>query len=90
MALAMKKVVEKLKELGCRGEHLDILVQDQKMQAANVLNSSGMEEQIRYLLTRMEPEEVVAAVKHEFEMLRRYNMKTQSKLPEGNVRRKHK
>ena len=83
------KVLAKLKELGCRGEHLDILVQDQKMQAANVLNSSGMEAQINYLLTRLEPEEVIKSVEHEFEMLRRYNMRTQSKLPEGNVRRKH-
>ena len=80
--------IGKLKEFGCRSEHLDILVQDEKMQAANLINTAGMEAQVKYLLTKMTAEEILDTVKHEFEMLRRYHMKCQSKLPDGNVRSK--
>jgi hypothetical protein len=83
----MSDTLVKLKEL-CRSEHLDILVQDQKMQAANAINSEGMDAQVRYLLTRMSEDELVKTVEHEMKTLRKYGMKSQSKLPEGNVKRK--
>ena len=83
----MSDVLTKLKGV-CRSEHLDILVQDQKMQAANIINSEGIEAQVKYLLTRMSDEELVKTVEHEMNTLRKYGMKSQSKLPEGNVKRK--
>ena len=83
-------VLDKLKGMGCRSEHLDLLVQDQKMQAANRINTGGMEMQLKYLLSTMEPEEVLKTVEHEFQMLGKYHMKFQSKHPEGNVKAKVK
>ena len=83
-----RKVEGTLKALGCRSEHLDLLVQDQKMQQANRINSVGMETQVQYLLKTMTGEELVKTVQHELQMLKKYHMKQQSKLPEGNVRAK--
>ncbi len=80
----------RLKAMGCRSDHLDLLVQDQKMQAANKINSSGIEAQIGYFLKVMTEEELVQSVEHEFKILGKYNMRFQSKLPAGNVKAKER
>lgn len=86
----MKQTLQKLKTLGCLPDHLAMLVQDQKMQAANKINNEGMEAQVKYLLTRFTEEELLDAVRNEFEILFKHHMKFQSKLPEGNVKWKRK
>jgi hypothetical protein len=78
--------LEWLREQGYTEDHLAILVEDQKCQSANRINNKGLEKQLDYLLTTMEWDELVGALRHERKILRRYGMASQSKLhPEKNL-----
>jgi len=79
-----------LREHGFNEDHLGILVEDQKCQAATRINAKGMQAQLSYLLTVLEWKDVVSSVQHERNMLTKLGMKSQSKLvPEKNVKGKH-
>ena len=79
-----------LREHGFNEDHLGILVEDQKCQAATRINAKGMQAQLSYLLTVLEWKDVVSSVQHERNMLTKLGMKSQSKLvQEKNVKGKH-
>ena len=85
--MAFETKLEWLREHGFNEDHLGILVEDQKCQAATRINAKGMEAQLRYLLTCLEWKDVVSSAQHERNMLTRLGMKSQSKLvPEKNVK----
>lgn len=79
----LRWVRERRADLG----QLDILVEDQKCQAANRINTAGTLAQIRYLLKAFSPRELRNAVRNEMKILRRYHMETQSKVKPKKNRR---
>lgn len=66
---------------------LDILVEDEKCQQANRINTKGTLAQIQYLLKSRSPVRLRNQIRHELKILRRYHMQQQSKTnPKKNRR----
>lgn len=85
--MSLDTKVQWLREHGFNEDHLAILVEDQKCQAANRINSKGMSSQVQYLLTCFDWKDLVSSVQNERKLLASYGMKSQSKvLPEKNVK----
>lgn len=66
---------------------LDILVEDQKCQQANRINTKGTLAQVQYLLKSRSPVRLRNQVRHELRILRRYRMQMQSKTQPKKNRR---
>lgn len=74
-----------LERNGYLSDHLASFVEDQKCQAANLINNKGLESQLQYLMKTMTWSELVEALEKQREMLRRYHKQFESKLsPKGN------
>jgi hypothetical protein len=81
--------LEWLKAKGYRSEDLNLMVEDQKCQAANRINNDGFEAQLDYLLKMLTWEEIRAALWRERQFLQNRGMKSQSKVhPERNIKEK--
>lgn len=86
-----KEMVQFVRERGADLGQLDIMVEDIKCRQAQIINSRGLEAQVKYLLQHRSPVNIRNWVRHEMKILREHGMVTQSKVvPEKNVRIKFK
>ncbi len=58
-----------LKRHGYMSDHLAVFVEDQKHQAANLINNNGMEAQLDYLMKTLSWSELLAALQEHRQLL---------------------
>lgn len=75
-----------LERKGFMSDHLASMVEDQKCQAANIINNKGMRAQLQYLLKTMPWSEVVESLQASMKVLERYSKRSESKLVPGKNR----
>ena len=82
-----KKMFRWVQKMRADMGQLDILVEDEKCQQANRINTKGTLAQIQYLLKSRSPVRLRNQIRHELRILRRYHIAQQSKVvPKKNRR----